>query len=155
GVVLLDLGDSLLLRRHRDLIVGDGYLLVANGFVLLREIAVQPPVLFAALITGELAEDRSKTSSDVLAATAGSSYCGRYTLRSQTRATGGESGSHHTDPCGPQTEFLPKTGPSFNQIVEVIELNFRAAFLQRRQTDTVVSLLHPQVVQAHSLASQF
>src|SRR5262249_28438925 len=42
-----------------------------------------------------------------------------------------------------------------DQAVEVGELNFRAASLQRRQRDAVRGLLHLQVVQAHGFAGQF
>ena len=48
-MVLLDLGDLSLLRRHRDQSVAR-CLLVTDGFVLRRQVAIQPPVVFATLL---------------------------------------------------------------------------------------------------------
>ena len=62
GVLHLDMRDRLLLRRHRQLIDRHEDLLAADEDVPLRQVPLKSPVLFAAFLTGDLAEDRSKST---------------------------------------------------------------------------------------------
>src|SRR6266498_3077341 len=132
SVVLLDLGDLLL--------------------VLLCQVALQPPVLFAALITGELAEERSEPTDQTGPGADGCAWQTKNLAFGSTREGTTRYDSNICEECACK---LRVELPVIDQVVEVFELNFRAALLQRSQIDAVISLLHPQVVQAYGFAGQF
>src|SRR5262249_36626674 len=101
--------DPLLLRCHRDLILSDSYLLAGDHLILLCQVALQDPLLFTALLTGDLAEKRSEASE-----------------QTATRV-----GTTHHGPNDPKdrARYLPVARPFADELLVVAYLNLRALLL--------------------------